>query len=145
MTEWGPEIFHNGKRPDGLADDDRVDARFSQDDRWQHSEMGGCYVNCLSWDAYHSVRLPADHPHYNKAFLTSLDRIVSGKNGNYYDITINGQTISCNDVIDALGLNFNHGELFKAAWRLGKKPGTSAEYDLDKIIYFANRERAKCQ
>lgn len=65
--------------------------------------------------------------------------------GSYYDVVINGHHVSCNDVIDALGLSFNHGELFKAAWRLGRKPGVPAKYDLDKIIYFANREAAKCQ
>ena len=71
---------------------------------------------------------------------------ASGADGSsYYDIVIDGHTISCNDVIDALGLSFNHGELFKAAWRLGRKPGVPAKYDLDKIIYFANREAAKCQ
>lgn len=68
---------------------------------------------------------------------------LSGSNGTYYDITIAGNKISCNDVIDALGLSFNHGELFKAAWRLGRKPGTDATYDLDKIMYFAKRMEAQ--
>lgn len=66
---------------------------------------------------------------------------VSGSDGSsYYDITINGVTISCNDVIDALDMNFNQGEAFKALWRCGRKPGVPKSYDLDKVVYFAGRE-----
>lgn len=66
---------------------------------------------------------------------------LSGADGSgYYDITINGVTISCNDVIDALDMNFNTGEAFKALWRCGRKPGTPRSYDLDKVVYFATRE-----
>lgn len=65
----------------------------------------------------------------------------SGADGSsYYDISVRGNIISCNDVIDALGLNFNRGEAFKALWRVGRKPGTSEKYDLDKAAYFTERE-----
>ena len=40
---------------------------------------------------------------------------MSGDNGPYYDVTLpDGRTVSCNDVIDALGMSFNRGEAFKA-------------------------------
>ena len=66
---------------------------------------------------------------------------LDGANGaTYYDVSINGNIISCNDVIDALGMNFNQGEAFKALWRAGNKPGTSLKYDMDKAAYFTARE-----
>lgn len=69
---------------------------------------------------------------------------VSGADGSgYYDIVINGTLISCNDVIDALDLNFNQGEAFKALWRMGRKPGVPKSYDADKVEYFAKREAKK--
>ncbi len=65
----------------------------------------------------------------------------SGADGSaYYDLTIKGVTISCNDVIDALGLNFNSGNEFKAIWRDGRKQGVDRRYDLEKRVYFATRE-----
>ena len=73
-------------------------------------------------------------------------RSLSGSDGSsYYDITVNGVAISCNDVIDALGLNFNRGEAFKALWRCGRKPGVSEKYDLDKAAYFTAREAGRAQ
>lgn len=69
---------------------------------------------------------------------------VSGADGSgYYDIIINGVKISCNDVIDALDMNFNQGEAFKALWRMGRKPGVPKSYDADKVEYYAKREAKK--
>jgi len=48
------------------------------------------------------------------------------------------QYVECGEVIDALGMNFNQGEIFKANWRMDKKE--TPEYNLRKIIWFANRE-----
>ena len=51
------------------------------------------------------------------------------------------------DVIEAKNMNFAIGNIFKACYRIGEKTGTSADYDLNKIIFFAKREkarRAKC-
>jgi len=44
------------------------------------------------------------------------------------------------DLIEYRNMNFAVGNIFKAAYRLGTKEGTSAEYDLNKIIFFAQRE-----
>lgn len=44
------------------------------------------------------------------------------------------------DLIEYKAMNFNVGNIFKAAYRLGEKDGTTPEYDLNKIIYFAQRE-----
>lgn len=127
---WGAEIAVDGKKPDWLAGDE-VCAIFD-DGNWlygcgENPARGWCWVNVSAF------KLLADHPHYHAP---------SGADGSsYYDIHINGVTVSCNDVIDALGLSFNHGEMFKAAWRCGRKVGTSRVYDLDKVLYFAKREK----
>lgn len=44
------------------------------------------------------------------------------------------------DLIEYRDMNFNVGNIFKACYRLGEKEGTTIEYDLNKIIYFAKRE-----
>jgi hypothetical protein len=51
------------------------------------------------------------------------------------------QHVECGEVIDALKLNFNMGEVFKADWRLEVKP--DAAYNLRKIIWFAHREQLR--
>lgn len=49
------------------------------------------------------------------------------------------------DLIEHQEMNFAMGNIFKAAWRLGKKAGNDASYDLKKIIWFAERELARIQ
>lgn len=98
--------------------------------------------SAVSWEAFDQ---DSQIIGYNRKSTPVIPTPSGADGGSYYDVVINGHHVSCNDVIDALGLSFNHGELFKAAWRLGRKPGVPAKYDLDKIIYFANREAAKCQ
>lgn len=51
----------------------------------------------------------------------------------------------CEDIIQALGMTFNEGCLFKALWRtaaarLGNgKPGQKALYDAEKMVHYAGR------
>lgn len=49
------------------------------------------------------------------------------------------------DLIEHREMNFAVGNIFKACYRLGTKNGVSAEYDLNKIIFFAKRELARIQ
>lgn len=44
-----------------------------------------------------------------------------------------------NDLIEHKQMSFALGNIFKACYRLGEKHGTDAIYDLNKIVYFANR------
>ncbi len=44
------------------------------------------------------------------------------------------------DLIEHKEMNFSVGNMFKAVYRLGDKPNVDLEYDLNKIIYFAQRE-----
>ena len=49
--------------------------------------------------------------------------------------------VECGDVTDALDLNFNMGEAFKAIWRLEDKDGP--EYNLNKMEWFVRREKLR--
>jgi len=46
------------------------------------------------------------------------------------------------DLIEARKMNFAMGNIFKATWRDGKGEGNTRLRDLNKIIYFAEREKA---
>lgn len=55
----------------------------------------------------------------------------------YYDFPDTARTL--NDLIEFKRMSFAHGNIFKAAFRLGNKKGISLEYDLTKIVYYALR------
>lgn len=133
--EFGPEIKIDGERPEWLEDGVACMVM------WCDDRSGGPYDSefIFGWErSIRAICIPADHPHYNS------HSTLSGADGSsYYDLQINGVTVSCNDVIDALGLNFNRGNILKAIWRMGKKPGTDEKYDLDKIVYYAIREAGR--
>ena len=71
--------------------------------------------------------------------------------GDYYKVVVlhpvdkmkSRYTAEAIDIIETLDMDFAMGNLFKAVWRAAAKErgvgkdGTSLEYDLDKIIYFA--------
>ena len=44
------------------------------------------------------------------------------------------------DLIEHREMNFAMGNIFKACYRYGHKKNTSQEYDLNKIIWYAERE-----
>lgn len=55
-------------------------------------------------------------------------------------------TAECNDIIEALGMNFAEGNAFKALWRRAaarqgrlKKGYTDGLYDAEKVVFFGNR------
>lgn len=61
-----------------------------------------------------------------------------GGSTNYYDVPEGTKDLG--DLVEYKNMNFNVGNIFKAAYRLGEKEGTDKSYDLKKIIYFAQRE-----
>lgn len=78
----------------------------------------------------------------------------SGGSVDYYQVRItdpttkgrDAYTAECNDIIEALGMNYAEGNAFKALWRscaertLGKKKaGGDAVYDAEKIVFFGQR------
>lgn len=67
-----------------------------------------------------------------------MSKIVSdGGPSGYYNFPEGCNTL--NDLIEYKGMSFAQGNIFKAAFRLGNKEGTSLEYDLKKIKYYADR------
>ena len=80
----------------------------------------------------------------------------TGKSVSYYDVVITRWTnpkhqhekpvtIACNDIIEALNMNYACANAFKAIWRIcaakqGKlKKGNNAVYDAEKAVFFAER------
>lgn len=71
------------------------------------------------------------------------DRVLGTSDGgstDYYRLP-KGAT-ELNDLIEHKGMSFALGNIFKACYRFGEKDAASRMYDLNKIIYFAERLKA---
>ena len=66
-----------------------------------------------------------------------------GWDTDYYQLPEGAKELQ--DLIEHKAMNFARGNIFKAAYRLGGKTGTSAAYDLNKIIWYAQRELARLE
>jgi len=78
----------------------------------------------------------------------------TGGSSSYYTVEVTNPTTpanpsyiaECNDIIEALQMDFAEGNAFKAIWRscaarLGKqKKGHNSQYDWEKIKFFAERK-----
>lgn len=49
------------------------------------------------------------------------------------------------DLIEYRNMNFSVGNIFKACYRMGRKEGADELYDLNKIIFFAEREKKRIE
>ena len=86
----------------------------------------------------------------------------TGGSVNYYKVEIKNPTskcvapytVECNDIIEAMGMNYAEGNAFKAIWRKcaarngkAKKGYTDGLYDAEKVVFFGQRmvemEKAK--
>lgn len=47
------------------------------------------------------------------------------------------------DLIEYRNMNFAVGNIFKACYRMGFKEGADPLYDINKILFFAQREKAR--
>lgn len=68
------------------------------------------------------------------------DTINNGGSTDYYQFE--EEWVECADVIEARKMNYNQGNIFKASFcfNQGRHQGTDALRELNKIVYFANRE-----
>ncbi len=69
-----------------------------------------------------------------------------GGSTSYYELPPHATEL--NDLIEYKGMSFALGNIFKACYRFGEKDAASRMYDLNKIIYFAERIKAqelRCQ
>ena len=66
--------------------------------------------------------------------------INNGGNTDYYAVPEASETL--NDLIEHKKMNFAQGNIFKSAYCLsdGRHKGTTPERELNKIIYYAERE-----
>lgn len=60
-----------------------------------------------------------------------------GGTTSYYELPAGAKEL--NDLIEYKNMNFALGNIFKACYRFGEKDGAEKTYDLNKIIYFAER------
>lgn len=60
-----------------------------------------------------------------------------GGSTSYYELPEDAKEL--NDLIEHKEMNFALGNIFKACYRLGEKEGNDLLYDLNKMVYFANR------
>lgn len=82
-----------------------------------------------------------------------MSQELTGGRVNYYLVQVEAPQreeqppyqAECEDIIQALGMTFDEGCLFKALWRNANarknngKPGQSAKYDAEKMVHYANR------
>lgn len=80
-------------------------------------------------------------------------REYTGGSVNYYQVKVerptsggSAYTAECNDIIEALGMNYAEGNAFKALWRscaarkgLSKRGYTDGVYDAEKVEFFGRR------
>ena len=79
-------------------------------------------------------------------------KVLTGGSSSYYKVHVKSPTTlsapyyaECNDIIEALQMNFAEGNIFKAIWRMAAsragngKPGTTYKYDSEKVEFFAKR------
>ncbi|WHS33202.1 hypothetical protein QLQ09_23385 [Brucella sp. NM4] len=87
----------------------------------------------------------------NGKFMSAPQRIGSlpayapaiksdGGSTSYYELPPHATEL--NDLIEHKGMSFALGNIFKACYRFGEKDAASRMYDLNKIIYFAERLKA---
>lgn len=84
--------------------------------------------------------------------------IYTGGSVDYYSVEIMNPTsgsdpyiAECNDIIEALGMSYAQGNIFKAVWRMcaaenlgkSKRGYEDGLYDAEKIVFFGEREVVK--
>ena len=60
-----------------------------------------------------------------------------------YQYSIPSDAKELQDLIEYRNMNFAIGNIFKACYRMGLKEGVDELYDLNKIIFFAEREKER--
>jgi hypothetical protein len=66
-----------------------------------------------------------------------------GGSTDYYKIPAGATDLI--DLIEHKKMSFSLGNIFKACYRLGEKEGNDLLYDLNKIIFFAERMKAEVE
>ena len=81
---------------------------------------------------------------YIKKEMEAAQKVKSdGSSTDYYRIPDGATDLI--DLIEHKNMGFSVGNIFKACYRLGEKHGTDAMYDLNKIIFFAERMKKQIE
>ena len=67
-----------------------------------------------------------------------VEIVDNGGDAEYYKLPEGAKELQ--DLIEYKDMNYSIGNIFKACYRLGEKHHSSKKRDLEKIIFFANRE-----
>ena len=119
--------------------------------------VGGCHhhagaVECLYFGDPYKWWSPTPPQSTKATDAATMVKPDSGAHASYYEVQIlqpKGGVpykAECQDIIEALGMDFNEGNAFKALWRraaarLGKvkKGNENPLYDAQKIAFYGNR------
>ena len=76
----------------------------------------------------------------NMSLKNGIDSVNNGGSTDYYKFKENWK--ECQDIIEDRELNFSQGNIFKSAFcfNIGRHNATDYQRELNKIIYFSNRE-----
>lgn len=124
----------------------------SESNTWCH----GCYcwhdgVTPCEWVALdrEAARQRAERVNDHQV---AAEQPLSGGSNDYYKVQVDSPTsggdaytAECNDIIEALQMNYAEGNAFKALWRhalarrgIGKQ-GNTQKYEAEKVEFFAKR------
>lgn len=120
------------------------------------SDLDGDYCSCCGASAgflHHSECIHAKKtnlgtytpgPRQAKAVIPQETKIKSdGGSTGYYAIPAGATDLI--DLIEHKKMSFSLGNIFKACYRLGEKEGNDLLYDLNKIIFFAERMKKEVE
>ncbi len=102
---------------------------------------GDAVANRLIYKTDHShIKTTAyNHGKYTENVLLGSSKVKSdGGSSDYYKLPEYATELK--HLISHKKMNFNVGNIFKAAYRLGEKEGNDLRYDLKKILFFAQSE-----
>jgi hypothetical protein len=72
--------------------------------------------------------------------IAPMDKLT-GWSSDYYELPEDAKEMQ--DLIEYRDMNFAMANIFKACYRYGHKENTTKEYDLNKILWYATREKAR--
>lgn len=123
-----------------------------EDEAWQ-AQQKSVATGVTDGSKNHDDRLDA------AAYIMAIGTdTYTGGSVDYYSVEVTNPTsgstpytAECNDIIEALGMNYAQGNIFKAVWRMcaaenlgkSKRGYEDGLYDAEKIVFFGEREVAK--